>query len=196
VVEAGLATTQEEALRTHEAQLLALVAAGDHERALGALYDAFAGEIYRLGLRLLRDRGQAEELVQETFVRLWRSAGRYDPERASVRGFTFMIAKRIATDFLRRASARPRLVAGPEDALADARVDDEVERVAREFEVRGALATLSPKHREVLELTFDEDLDDTQIAERLGVPVGTVRSRTYYGLRALRVALEERGLVA
>jgi RNA polymerase sigma-70 factor (ECF subfamily) len=196
VVEAGLATTQEDVLRTHHAQLLALVAAGDHERAFGALYDAFAGELYRLGLRLLGDRGQAEELVQETFVRLWRSAARYDPQRARVRGFTFMIAKRIAIDLMRRASARPRLVAGPEDALADARVEDEVERVMREFEVRDALASLSHKHREVLELSFDEDLADTQIAERLGVPIGTVRSRTYYALRALRVALEERGLVA
>jgi DNA-directed RNA polymerase specialized sigma24 family protein len=68
--------------------------------------------------------------------------------------------------------------------------------VAHEFEVRDAVAALSGKHREVIELTFDEDLDDAQIAERIGVPVGTVRSRTYYALRALRLALEERGLVA
>ena len=192
---AGPVAIEEDDLRANERQLLALVAAGD-EQALGALYDAFAGDVYRLGLRLLPDRGQAEELVQETFVRLWRSSARYDPARASVRGFTFMIAKRIATDFLRRASARPQLVAAPDVAVAEARVEDEVERVAREFEVRDALASLSGKHREVLELTFDEDLDDTQIAQRLGVPVGTVRSRTYYALRALRVALEERGLVA
>ena len=196
LVQAGLATIQEDTLRTRDAQLLALVAAGDHDRGLGALYDAYAGEVYRLGLRLLSDRGQAEELVQETFVRLWRSAGRYDPQRASVRGFTFMIAKRIATDFLRRASSRPRLASGPEAALSEAHIEDEVERVAHEFEVRDALATLSGKHREVIELTFDEDLDDTQVAERIGVPVGTVRSRTYYALRALRLALEERGLVA
>ena len=195
MVEAGLATIQGGEPRTRDAQLLALVADGGDERALGALYDAYAGDVYRLGLRLLSDRGQAEELVQETFVRLWRVAARYDPQRASVRGFTFMIAKRIATDFLRRASARPQLVSGPEAVCTEARVEDEVERVAREFEVRDALATLSDKHREVLELTFDEDLDDTRIAARIGVPVGTVRSRTYYALRALRVALEERGLV-
>jgi hypothetical protein len=64
LVEAGLATIEADTLRTRDAQLLALVAAGDHDRALGALYDAYAGEIYRLGLRLLSDRGQAEELVQ------------------------------------------------------------------------------------------------------------------------------------
>ncbi|HKE79566.1 MAG TPA: sigma-70 family RNA polymerase sigma factor [Solirubrobacteraceae bacterium] len=192
---AGLATIEERELRTHEAQLLALVASGDPEEALGALYDTYAGDVYRLGLRLLSDPGQAEELVQETFVRLWRVAARYDPRRASVRGFTFMIAKRIATDFLRRAAARPQLVGGPEAAL-DAHVEDEVDRVVREFEVREALATLSRKHREVLELTFDEDLDDTRIAQRLDVPVGTVRSRTYYALRALRAALEERDRAA
>jgi RNA polymerase sigma-70 factor, ECF subfamily len=187
---------REAELRTREAQLLALVAEGDHDRGLGALYDVYAPEVYRLGLRLLSDRGQAEELVQETFVRLWRNAGRYDPERASVRGFTFMIAKRVATDFLRRASARPRLVPAPEAVRSEASIEDEVERVAREFEIRDALAALSGKHRQVLELTFHEDLDDAQIADRLGVPVGTVRSRTYYALRALRLELEERGLAA
>ena len=74
--------------------------------------------------------------------------------------------------------------------------EDTVERIADEFLVREALETLSSKHREVITMSFDQDLADGQIADRLGVPVGTVRSRTYYALRAMRLQLEERGLVA
>jgi len=90
---------------------LGRVAAGDRGDALVALYRAYAPRIHRLGLRTLRDTGHAEELVQETFVRLWQSAHRFDPERGSARAFTFTIAQRVAIDFLRRASARPQLAA-------------------------------------------------------------------------------------
>lgn len=172
------------------------VAAGDRGDALVALYRAYAPRVHRLGLRTLRDPGHAEELVQETFVRLWQSAHRFDPGRGSARAFTFTIAQRSAIDLLRRAAARPTLVAAvPDEALGmTAAQEDVVERVAREWVVREALDALSPKHREVITLSFDDDLADGQIAERLGVPVGTVRSRTYYALRALRLELEERGL--
>jgi len=162
------------------------------------LYRAYAPRIHRLGLRTLHDAGHAEDLVQETFVRLWQSAHRFDPARGSARAFTFTIAQRVAIDLLRRASVRPRVVAAiPDEALGAASgAEDTVERVAREFLVRDAGETLSPKHREVIDMSFDEDLADGQIADRLGVPVGTVRSRTYYALRALRSELEERGLHA
>lgn len=183
-----------------EAQLLAQVAAGDRGEPLVALYRSYAGRIHRLGLRTLGDPGQAEDLVQETFVRLWQSAPRFDAERGSVRAFVFTLAQRAAVDQLRRASVRPRLVAAAQDGSVPEPVDpvggeELVERVVQEFTVREAVQRLSPKHREVVELTFDEDLSDAQIADRLGVPVGTVRSRTYYALRALRLDLEERGLV-
>lgn len=174
------------------------VAAGDRGDALVALYRAYAPRIHRLGLRTLRDGGHAEELVQETFVRLWQSAHRFDPARGSARAFTFTIAQRVAVDLLRRASVRPRLVAAVPDDVhpVSGDGDEAVDRVAREFLVRDALATLSAKHREVIDMSFDEDLADGQIADRLGVPVGTVRSRTYYALRALRLELEQRGLLA
>ena len=182
---------------TDEDAWMGRVAAGDRGDALVALYRAYAPRIHRLGLRTLRDDGQAEELVQETFVRLWQSAHRFDPARGSARAFTFTIAQRVAIDLLRRASARPRLVAAaPDGADAMSTGEEEVERVADQFLVREAIESLSPKHREVITMSFDEDLADAQIADRLGVPVGTVRSRTYYALRALRLELEERGLVA
>lgn len=175
--------------------LLRLVAAGDRGDALVELYRLFAPSIYRLGQRMLHDAGHAEELVQETFVRLWQSAGRFDSARGSARTFTLTIAERTAIDLLRRAAARPRLVATAPDAVSTDG-EDFIDQVVDESLVRDALETLSPKHHEVITMSFDHDLPDGQIADRLGVPVGTVRSRTYYALRALRLELEERGLLA
>lgn len=180
-----------------EAHLLAQVAAGDQGPPLAELYDAYAGQLLRLGVRLLGDRGQAEDLVQETFVRLWQAASRFDPGRGTVRTFVFTLARRVATDHYRRLSSRPRLVGAPtEEAMGASEGEDMVDRLAREHLVRDALDELPDKHREVIELTFDRDLSDRQIADRIDVPIGTVRSRTYYALRALRVSLEEEGLVA
>lgn len=174
-----------------DAQLLARVAAGDREQAVTALYRRHGGAVLGYGRRLLGDASLAEELVQETFVRLWQSAPRYDPGRGSVRTYTFAIAHHVGVDFLRRASVRPKLAPG--DVMQDGpAVADPTEQLVHAHVVREALDALAPKHREVLELSFDEDLPDKDIAERLGIPTGTVKSRTYYALRALRAELEER----
>ena len=179
---------------------LARVGAGDRGEPLVALYRAWGGRMHALGMRSLGDHGQAEELVQETFVRLWQSAHRFDPAKGTARAFAFTIAHRTAVDLHRRAAARPRLVeALADDASAVAvtigEAPDAMEAVDRELLVQEAVASLSAKHREVLEMSFERDLPDARIAEALGVPLGTVRSRTYYALRALRGELEERGLV-
>lgn len=81
---------------SEEIQLLGQMAAGDHGRPLAELYRLYSARLYGLGLRLVGDRGMAEELVQETFLRLWRSAERFDPERGTVRTFVFTIARRVA----------------------------------------------------------------------------------------------------
>jgi hypothetical protein len=94
-------------LAEDEADLLARVAAGDRGAPLEELYRRYEVRLYGLGLRLLGDQGLAEELVQETFVRLWQQARRYDPARGSVGTFTFAIARRIAVDLWRRPSSRP-----------------------------------------------------------------------------------------
>ena len=104
----------ESAADVREAALLARVAAGEREGPLGELYDRYGPRLYGLGMRLLGDATLAEELVQETFVRLWRSAGRFDPEQGSVRIWTWMLARRVAIDLQRRAAVRPR------SAVADA----------------------------------------------------------------------------
>jgi RNA polymerase sigma-70 factor (ECF subfamily) len=184
------------AAASEEAALLRRVAAGDHREALGVLHDRHATRIYRLGLRLLGDRGRAEELVQETFVRLWQSAARFDPERSTVGGFVLLLARRAAVDVLRRSAVRPVHVA-LDGASGDEPVsDDQVAQLVEGLAVREALEALSPDHRRVLELGYDEDLTQTQIAARLELPLGTVKSRTYHALRALREELGRRGIDA
>ena len=180
------------AATTEEALLLGRVAAGDDGEPLVDLYRRYSARLYGLGLRLLGERGMAEELVQETFVRLWRSAGRYDPERGSVRTFLFTIARRVAVDLLRRSASRP-LSSQEHVELVE---DDSFDALLLSLDVRDALEALSSKHRSVLELMLDEDLGQAEIAARLRIPLGTVKTRTFYGLRALRLELEERGLPA
>lgn len=176
-------------LDAEEADLLARVADGDHEPSLRALYRRYEARLYGFGLRLLGDRGLAEELVQESFVRLWQSAGRFDPERGTVRALLFTIARRVAADLRRRPSSRWFAPGAEEGSTLEACADD----VLLSVTVRDAMTSLSPAHREVLVLAYDEDLRLTDIAERLDLPLGTVKTRAFYALRALRDALRERG---
>jgi RNA polymerase sigma-70 factor (ECF subfamily) len=171
-----------------EAELLRRVAAGDRNDALEELYRRYAGRLYGLGMHLLGDASLAEELVQETFVRLWRTAGRYDPDRGSVATYVFAIGRRIAIDLWRRPSSRPFAPDPPERP-----VDDPTEAVLSAVTVQDAIASLSPSHREILNLGYGEDRKQKEIAELLGVPLGTVKTRTFYALRALKLALQERG---
>jgi RNA polymerase sigma-70 factor, ECF subfamily len=181
------------AATTEEAVLLGRVAAGDVGDPLVELYHRYAARLYGLGLKLLGERGMAEELVQESFLRLWRSAGRYDPERGSVPTFLFTIARRVAVDLLRRRASRPLATGEPDGSAV---LDDEAfDALLLRLDVRDALDSLSAKHREVLELMLDEDLGRAEIAARLGIAVGTVKTRAFYGLRALRLELEERGIL-
>jgi RNA polymerase sigma-70 factor, ECF subfamily len=188
---AGRDTRQQERF---EAALLTRVAEGDRDSALAALYDAYGRRLYRLGLLLLGDNGLAEDLVQETFVRLWRSADRYDPTRASVRTFVFTLARRAAVDLWRRRGG-PAPVALDEPDREDASGGEAFEHLLLRLDIREALDALSPAHREVLELQYHGDLTQRQVAERLGLPLGTVKSRTLYALRALARELKERDLL-
>ena len=177
-----------------EAALVARLAAGDREEALAALYDVYGRRLYALGVHLLHDCGLAEDLVQETFVRLWRSADRYDPRRASVRTFVYTLARRAAVDLWRKASREPATAADgldTEDAVGGAAFDEVVLRL----DVGEALEALTPAHREVLELQYHGDLTQTQVAARLGIPLGTVKTRTLHALRSLSTELKERGLL-
>jgi RNA polymerase sigma-70 factor (ECF subfamily) len=177
-----------------DAALVARVAAGDSGDPMVALYQRYGSRLYGLGMRLLGDGSLAEEMVQETFIRLWRGAERFDPGKGSVSTFTFTIARRVAIDLRRRAAARPQQsrVEGADAAIED---DRAFEKLILGLDVRDALSSLSAKHREILELHFDDDLTQERIAKRLDIPLGTVKTRTYYGLRAMKLELEERGLI-
>jgi RNA polymerase sigma-70 factor, ECF subfamily len=176
-----------------EAELMARVAAGHRGAPLEELYDRYARRLYALGLRLLGSQGLAEELVQETFVRLWQQARRFDPERGSVATFIFAIARHNAIDLRRRLSARPSEVELLDDQAAGS---DPVEALLDSLTIRDALQMLTPRHREVLELYLVEGRKQTEIAELLDLPVGTVKTRTYHAVRAFRLALEECGIHA
>ncbi len=179
-------------LDDREAELVRRIGAGDRTHALGELYDLYGGRLYGLGLRMLADAGLAEEMVQETFVRVWRAAAGFDPGKGTVRAWIFTIARRVAIDLHRR---RPggREVGG--DALPElGAMDGRLDTLVLELTVREALDALSPAHRQALELAYQHDLSQSEIAERLGVPLGTVKSRTHTALRAMREALGERGV--
>jgi RNA polymerase sigma-70 factor (ECF subfamily) len=122
-----------------EAELLALVASGDTGAPLRRLYDRYERRLYGLGLHLLRERGLAEELVQETWMRVWRSAARFDPERGTVRTFVFTIARRVAVDLWRRPSWR---AFAPELADAGA-VEARADEILLAVTVRGTVKTRS-----------------------------------------------------
>ena len=171
-----------------DAELLGAVADGDRGDPLRELYRRYASRVYGLGVQLLSDRGLAEELVQETFVRVWRNAGRFDPARGSPATFIFTIARRLAIDLWRRPSSRPIEIDPPLPS------EDHVDRLVVGLGVRDALDSLTEPHRQVLELSYRDHLKQGEIAEKLGIPLGTVKTRTYHALRSLRSALEERGI--
>lgn len=173
---------------TDAAALLGRVAAGERGSAVSALYDMYAPRVYAVGRRMLRTEGAAEELVQDTFVRLWQSAGGFDGARGSADAFVMTIARRAAIDLHRRAASRPpsaRWEAGDDPAE-----EESYDRVLLEIDMRRALDSLPDKQREVLELSYRQDLTQSQIAERLSIPLGTVKTRTWHALHALKRELE------
>lgn len=173
------------ALLSDEA-ILALVSRGD-EAALGALYDRFGRPAYRLALRILRDPALAEDAVQDAFLAVWRTAASYRPDRAKASTWVLTLVHRRAVDLVRREERRR---ADPLDETfdpaGDERTDDEAASREQRRRVQQALAQLAPDQRQALELAYYGGLSQSQIAERLGVPLGTVKSRMFSGLGRLR----------
>lgn len=157
-----------------------------------ALHDVYAGPLYVFAYRRLRDRGAAEEVVQDTLVRAWRSSQRYDAARGSKAAWLFTIARNLVIDHQRRAAARPDAEALP-PAVADP--VSEIDRMLETWQVADALSELSVAHREVILACHYRGHTIAEAAAVLGVPEGTVKSRLYYALRALRLRLEELGVV-
>jgi RNA polymerase sigma-70 factor (ECF subfamily) len=163
--------------------------------ALRALYHAYAGELLGFAIHALGDRGAAEELVQEVFTRAWRHAGAYDASRGSARTWLYGIARHAIVDARRRAAVRPTLApAGRGDAEAEDVAGPTLGQAMLGWQVAAALERLSPEHRQVIRLAHFQGLSMREIADLCGLPVGTVKSRTWYALRSLRLVLEEMGL--
>jgi RNA polymerase sigma-70 factor, ECF subfamily len=166
------------------------------EDSMRALYRTYGSELYGFAVSALGDRGQAEELVQEVFTRVWRHADSFDPDKASFRTWLYGIARNAIIDLKRRQSVRPALAAHPEMEGDQGSIDDSFERALLRWQVGAALERLTPEHRQVIRLAHFQGLTLREISERTGIPLGTVKSRTSYALRGLRLALEEMGVEA
>ncbi|HLU32960.1 MAG TPA: sigma-70 family RNA polymerase sigma factor [Natronosporangium sp.] len=168
----------------------------DHDVALlRTLHEEHGDALQAYAQRLCHgDRQRAEDLVQETLLRAWRHPSSMDPSQGSVRAWLFTTARNLAIDAWRRRNARVSEVVT--DQVPEPVPDvDEAERAVEAWTIAEALNRLTPAHREVLMECFYEGRSVAEAASRLGIPPGTVKSRTHYALRALRVALEEAGVI-
>jgi RNA polymerase sigma-70 factor (ECF subfamily) len=158
------------------------------ETGLREAYAAHAGELYGFALRSLDDRELAEEAVQDTFLRAWRAGVRFDRVLGSLRTWLFAILRNVVFDLGRARAARPTVAAElPEQG------HEPFEDVLLNWQVEEALRRIGEQHRCVLVETYLRGRPYAQVAAELGVPEGTIKSRVYYGLKALRNALEEMG---
>ena len=179
-------TTEDEHL---PGELLTAVAGGDLE-AFSALYDMFERPVFSVALRATSDRQRAEEAVQDTFLKIWRKARGYDPAKGAAQSWIFTIAKRSAIDVSRREQRAPL----PTDLTPeDAPVPDANDELTATWQVNLALSELPPDQRTAVDLFVLEGLTHAEVAERLELPLGTVKTRIYGGLKRLRETLERRG---
>jgi RNA polymerase sigma-70 factor (ECF subfamily) len=174
--------------------LLSLVASSD-DQALAELYDRFGRVAYGLALRILRDEALAQDAVQEAFLAVWRSADRFLAERAKASTWVLTLVHRRAVDLVRREDRRrgEPLESAAEPA-APSTTEDEATLGFERRVVQEALAQLTPEQREALELGYYGGLTQSELAERLGQPLGTIKSRMFAGLTRLRELLAEAGL--
>ncbi|SDR87303.1 RNA polymerase sigma-70 factor, ECF subfamily [Friedmanniella luteola] len=167
------------------------------DSGLRAAYAAHGRELYRFALRGLGDPGLAQDAVQETFLRAWQSAHRYDPALASLRVWLFAIARNVMIDLHRRRTKGSFAPVATDGAAAEEELRpaaDPTEQVLDRTLVVQALGRLSPEHREVIVETYLRGRSYDELATTSGVAAGTLRSRAFYALKALRVAMEEMGV--
>ncbi|PJJ71908.1 RNA polymerase sigma-70 factor (ECF subfamily) [Diaminobutyricimonas aerilata] len=157
---------------------------------LKALHDEHAPALWRYVVSLTRDHALSEDVVQETLIRAWRTP-RVLEEPAGARSWLFTVARNLVVDHWRSARSRHEL---PTDELPERVQSDQVDAALDSWAIADALLAITPEHRAVVVLAHYGGHTVADIAERLGVPPGTVKSRLHYGLRALRLALQERGV--
>ncbi len=176
-------------------EALVALAARSEQSALAELYDRFGRPAYGLALRILRDESLAEDAVQEAFLTLWRTSARFVPERGKASTWILTLVHRRAVDLVRREERRraDAIDQAPEQVSRDA-VDEEAWLRLQRERVQDALRKLPDQQREAIELAYYGGFTQSELAERLGQPLGTIKSRMFMGLARLRELLGEPGL--
>jgi RNA polymerase sigma-70 factor (ECF subfamily) len=180
--------------RVPDSALVERIMAGE-EGALSALYDRYAGMLYAMLVRILKDPSAAEEVLQDLFLQLWRGASRFDASRGSLPAWLLVIGRNRALSRLRRRERR-EILEDPEEFSLEAvpsagDLEDEAWRTQLMQRLRGAMATLPPEQKEALELAYFEGMTQTEIAARTGSPLGTVKSRVRAAMQTLKQLFDD-----
>ena len=156
--------------------------------AMRAAVNAYSGEMFGFAQRALGDRGLAEDAVQDTFVRAWKATRRFDPTLGSQRTWLFAILRNVIIDASRRRAVRPIVTAPIEQGI-----EDQIDGLLRSWVIDEALNRLTVEHRQAVIHVYYHGRSAVDLAAEFAVPVSTVRTRLFYGLKALRLALDELG---
>jgi RNA polymerase sigma-70 factor (ECF subfamily) len=169
---------------------MARVAAGD-QGSVEDLYDRFGGLVFRIARQLLPTNAEAEDAVQEVFLRLWKTAERFDPERAKLVTWVILLSRRHVIDRLRRKSSRPKTVSAPTDALpGKPPLPTQMEREEQGYQLRRVVAGLPELQRIVIEKAYFGGFTLREVSLQLDLPLGTVKSALSRGLGRLRDRLD------
>jgi RNA polymerase sigma-70 factor (ECF subfamily) len=166
-----------------EMRLVARIRAGD-QHALADLYDRYSSVVYAVALRVLQDASAAEDVLQDIFLQLWRNPNSFDASRGSLTGWLAVIARHRSIDRIRKRRPETDI----EDCVLTGGPDlrDETERTLVIEKVRGVLDEMKPEQRQAMELAFFQGLTHSEIAEKTGEPLGTIKTRIRSGLQMLR----------
>jgi RNA polymerase sigma-70 factor, ECF subfamily len=172
-------------------QLMSRLGGPELDAALSTLYDRYSRTVYGVGLKTLGERSLAEELVQDVFLKVWRSSHTFDPSRASFSTWLYRVTRSAAIDLHRKRAHKVHLIADGESHVLAARdlsatPQEVVDESWLSWRVSRALEALDEPHREVIELAYFGGLSQREISERTGVPLGTVKSRTASAFKTLR----------
>ncbi|HWC08564.1 MAG TPA: sigma-70 family RNA polymerase sigma factor [Solirubrobacterales bacterium] len=186
---------REKAERLADEELMPLIGEKDPE-AFEVFYDRHGGVAYSLAYRIVGERAAAEDVTQEAFISLWRSGARFDSTRGSVRSWMLSIVRNRAIDQLRSKAGKAPKLAFDDDAILEQRpaveqTEEEALALETASEVRGALGTLPNDQSKVIQLAYFGGFSHSEIAQMLGVPLGTVKGRMRLGLEKIRGELAE-----
>jgi RNA polymerase sigma-70 factor (ECF subfamily) len=180
-------------------EILAARAAQGDSTALEALYDRYASTVFGIALKVIGEQSAAEDVLQETFWRVWRSVSTFQPQRGAFTSWLFRITRNLAIDAYRRRNVRPRAMTGVEDNESildqtpdpDTNVVEQTQSILKNRQVRKALASLPQVQKQVIELAYFYGMTRQEIAEATGEALGTIHTRARLGLQKLREELDK-----